>query len=425
MEKLKKRNDAQDTRIQELKKSSLSDQLQIKDLQVNLRVVEQEKAQLSSKQGEASETRKALRALETKRRDELREKDRKIAELEKALTAERDERENAETRMVKTRGEISSELQDARSESRTLRNELREARSESDKAKAALLVLQREAEDTEEELLEQLSNHKAMLSRVAQEYGRLASTTVSKASHELVKRESLALQLRINKLERRSANAESQVTELAHFVRDSQEQNTLLSNQLRDAEQQLAYYTSALRYSLSQDVMVLHDDLELACGIWEVGREFRDFETEYRVLEQRDSGLQMELDAVRREQLHLHATILLKQVDEAQDLADKRSNEVNSAKKQSSRLSNELSTIREELDATKAQLVDTTSCLAISRAAGESLKQQLEDAVAEKKAEIAKVQKLVKQEKEANQRLAGLVAQGKTIEDSLSEEIDR
>ncbi|KAI0085196.1 hypothetical protein BDY19DRAFT_460717 [Irpex rosettiformis] len=424
LEKLKRQNDAQDARIQELKKSNLSDQLEIKDLRVKLRMMEHEKAQLSSKQGEVSETKKALYTLETKRREELRERDRRIAELEKSLTAERDKRESAETKMVKTRGEISSELQEARLESRTLRNELREAKSETEKVEAALVVLKTESEDTEEELLEQLDNYKALLSRVAQEYGRLASTTVSKATHERVKHESLAVHLRVNKLERKLANTECQVTELAHFVRHTQEQNTLLFAQLRDGEEQLAYYASALRHSFTQVATVTRDDLELAQELWDAGRTFKDAETERRIVEQRDNSLWTEFDALRRDQLHLHAALLLKRVDEAQDIADKRNNEVNAARKQSSRLSSELSALREELEATKTQLIDTSSSLDVCRATEESLRKQLEGAFLENKIEVAKAQKLVKHEKEATQRLAGLVTQGKAIEESLTEEID-
>lgn len=408
-----------------MKKTTLSDQLEIKDLRAKLRLAENEKAQLSSKQENVAGAKKAMHAAEAKRKEELREKDRRIAELERALAAEKEKRESAETKAVRARGEISSELQEARAESRGLRGELREAQSEADKAKAALVVLRSEAEEMEEELLEQLDNHRAMLARVAQEYAQLASTAVSRETHEHVKHESLALQLRVNKLERKSANTESQVAELANFIRHTQEQNAFLVALLRDAEEQLAYYAEALRNASSSEVVAPGEDAHLARLVYDVGSQFKDMESDRRTLEEADNKLWAKVDELRLEQIEQHATLLQQQIDEVQHLADKRAREADAATKHSSKLSHELSAVREEHEATKKQLVDTTSSLAISRAKEESLKQQIEAVLEEKKTEVAKVQKLVKQEKEATQRLAGLVTQGKKVEEALSEDIDR
>ena len=67
-DKAKKQNDALEARLQDLKKINLSDQSEIKDLRMKLRVSEHERAQLSSKREGTSEMKKALQALETKRR---------------------------------------------------------------------------------------------------------------------------------------------------------------------------------------------------------------------------------------------------------------------------------------------------------------------------------------------------------------------
>ena len=79
-DKLKKQNDLLDSRLQELKKSNESSQAEVKELRSKLRVSEHERNQLASKQGDLGETKKALQALDGKRRDEMRERDRKIAD---------------------------------------------------------------------------------------------------------------------------------------------------------------------------------------------------------------------------------------------------------------------------------------------------------------------------------------------------------
>ncbi|KAG6899981.1 hypothetical protein C0993_004749 [Termitomyces sp. T159_Od127] len=84
-DKQKKQIDLLESRIQDLKKTNATDQTEIRDLRVKLRTSEHEKNQLTTKQGEASEAKKSLQSLELKRREELREKDRRIAELYKSV----------------------------------------------------------------------------------------------------------------------------------------------------------------------------------------------------------------------------------------------------------------------------------------------------------------------------------------------------
>ncbi|KAI0690542.1 hypothetical protein BC835DRAFT_1280794 [Cytidiella melzeri] len=425
IEKLKKQGDAQDTRIQELKKTHLSDQSEIKDLRAKLRVSEHERTQLASKQGEAGEAKKAIHALEAKRKEEVREKERKIAELERTLAVGKKMRENVEAKLAETEGRVSSEVQEARATSQALQGELTSAMAEIGRARAALAALKGQAEDTEEDLLIELENYRVMLSSVAQEYGRLVSNTVSKAVHERVKHESLVLRLRVNKLERQSANSNGQVTELANIVRHTQDQNALLTAQLREVEEQLAYYASTLGSVLSQRETLAGDDIKLSMSLFNVGREFYEAEAVIRTSQQADDKIWGELDKLRRQQLLLHATCLLKHVDEAWSLVDQRDNEISAATRRATELANQLSTARADCGTAETQLVETTSLLAIARTTEELLKKQLEVAHAEKKAEATKTQKLVKQEKEANQRLAGLVQQSKATEQALNEELDR
>ena len=63
-----------------------------------------------SKQGEVGEMKKALQAVKSKRRDEIRERDRKIAELENsALTGERKKREAVDERLKEVKAKVDEE----------------------------------------------------------------------------------------------------------------------------------------------------------------------------------------------------------------------------------------------------------------------------------------------------------------------------
>jgi len=107
LEKLKKQNDTFEVRIQDMKKSMSADQAEIKDLRVKLRMAEHERTQLSSKQGEL-ETKKALQAVESRREGDVRERDRKIAELEKTLAGEKKKREGADARLKEVKAAIEA-----------------------------------------------------------------------------------------------------------------------------------------------------------------------------------------------------------------------------------------------------------------------------------------------------------------------------
>ncbi|GBE87942.1 hypothetical protein SCP_1201680 [Sparassis crispa] len=89
-DKLKKQNDALESRVHELKKAGTSDQADLWELCMKLRVVEHERAQLAAKQGEA---RQALQAAELRTKQEVRERGRQLAEVEKGLNSKRKKRE--------------------------------------------------------------------------------------------------------------------------------------------------------------------------------------------------------------------------------------------------------------------------------------------------------------------------------------------
>ncbi|KAG1723803.1 hypothetical protein EDB19DRAFT_1951638 [Suillus lakei] len=224
-----------ESRIQEYRKNNTVDQSEMKELRVKLRMSEHERAQLVSKQGESGEAKKALQNLEARRKDEVRERERKITELEKAA------RELLESYVNEVKGKADEEARKSREMTKTIQEKLDTANKDSQDARHALTSLRGRAENQEIDFAARLDQYRSVLSRVAEEYGRLATTTVAASNHATLVKDHTALQLRSFRLERKLANSEGQVIELANLVRHTQEENTLLRQELCDAQEEVAF----------------------------------------------------------------------------------------------------------------------------------------------------------------------------------------
>jgi len=244
LDRLKKQNDIYESRIQEYKKSSTADQNELKELRTKLRVSEHERAQLVSKHEDNSEAKRALQSLESRRRDELRERDRKIAELEKAIAAEKKSLQGC---IDEGKEKADEEARKSRNILKCMQEKLDNANKDRDEARQALTSLRRQAESQEIDYSAQLDQYRSTLSRVAEEYGRLATTTVAASNHATVVEDHTAAQLRLFRLERKLANSEAQVAELANLIRQTREENALLVQQLRDSQEEAISHLQALQ----------------------------------------------------------------------------------------------------------------------------------------------------------------------------------
>ena len=88
IDKQKKHEESLTSRINDLSKASNNDKTELRELRIKLKSAEHDKNQLASKQSSSSDLKKSLQTLEVKRRDELRERDKKILELEKRVASE-------------------------------------------------------------------------------------------------------------------------------------------------------------------------------------------------------------------------------------------------------------------------------------------------------------------------------------------------
>ncbi|EKM54596.1 uncharacterized protein PHACADRAFT_210395 [Phanerochaete carnosa HHB-10118-sp] len=422
--KLKKQNEIYDVRLKGLRHVSLSDQSEIKELRAKLRVSEHERSQLASKQGNAGDAKKALQALELRRRSENQEKDKQIEELEKAFATEKRRNGSLEAQLGDAKDEVDAELVEARFARQALEAELQQIRAESDRTRSSLASLRSQASSNEDELLQQLEDHRRTLSRVAQEYGRLASSTVPKTVHDRVKRDATALQLRVNRLERKFANAEGQVVELAQLIRHTMEQNDFLSHQLKEVEEELSFYTDELAFAFSERDDV-NDDRGAECLSRGIAKDFYDSELLLRITLGDDREVWAHFDRLRTDELFLHSVFLLKHLDGARHDAETNLKQAAAAEKQQSELVRQLSAARAEHGNLQLELADTTRSIEQSRAGEQSLKRKHEAELQKARSERTALEQAMRREKDACERLTTTLQQSKAAEDALSAEVDQ
>lgn len=245
-EKQKKQNDVLDQRIQELKKAQGADQAEIKDLRVKLRMSEHERTQLAAKSGEAGELKKALQALDLKRREEIKERDRKLADLEKSVAGEKKRKEALEGKLKEMIGKGDQEIEAVREVVGDLKAQLMKSRDETEAIWATMTALEDQTASREDYLLEELDKHRLVLARVTTAYSQIASSTIPNSTYALTKQQNANLCFQNARLERKLATSEEQVVQLANLIRQMKEEQSSLLTCLCMAEEEASFYSQAL-----------------------------------------------------------------------------------------------------------------------------------------------------------------------------------
>ncbi|KZT66396.1 hypothetical protein DAEQUDRAFT_458069 [Daedalea quercina L-15889] len=400
-DKLKKQNDALDTRVQELKKTSSAEQSELRELRTKLKLVEHERAQLAVKQGEAGETKRALQAAEARRKDDVRERDRRIIELEKALAIEKKKRELVEGKLVEVKDKIDGDVNEARAATSHLKAELEDVKAEAHNAKAALHDAKAQAAEREEVLLEMLEQHRATLRRVAQEYGQLASRTVSQTTHFQTQHEAHALKLRMK------------------------EENLFLATQLQEAREE----TSRHHRVLGDEANEQHGDtlswLELERDVNRLGFELSEAERVTLEAVRDDLRSWAGLHRLRADTLLSNATVLLDAIDQAQGQVHQYRSEVSASEAKRDELQTTLEILRTQHVDAQEQLARVSAACDASKAAEATLKKQLEDTRIANLAELSSAQQALQKEKDAVRRFAATVQQHRAAEEALHAEMDQ
>ncbi|KAH9839316.1 uncharacterized protein C8Q71DRAFT_748934 [Rhodofomes roseus] len=424
-DKLKKQNDALENRAQELKKTSMTEQSELRELRTKLKATEHERTQLAAKQGEAGETKKALQAAEARRKDDVRERDRKIVELEKALASEKKRRELVEGKLTEVKSRVDAEVNDARAATTHLETQLESKKAEAHSTKAALDDAKVHAAEREEELLNMLEQHRATLSRVAHEYGQLASRSVSQTAHSRIKHEADVLKLRVHRLERKLANSEGQVVELANLIRQTKDENSFLATQLREAQKEVLRYAGILRDTEDTHLedAPLHPELEQ--DVERLGADLRAAERASLEAIRSDLHTWTQLDRLRADALLLNATVLLKAVDEADEQVRQRSSELSASEVKRDELQKAFDIMRTQHADTQEQLARTSAACDAAKTAEAALRKQLEDMRAANLAELSTAQQALQKEKDTVRKFATTVQQHRAAEEALRAEMDQ
>lgn len=407
-----------ETRLQELRKSNINDQSEIKELRVKLRVSEHERGQLAAKQGETGEIKKALAATEAKRKEDLRERDRKIADLEKSLAGEKKKREGAELRLQEVKGKVDGNVAEVRGTLANLRAQVKDAVEDAQAARAHT----GEVEQREECLIDELEQARRVVHQVAEEYGRLATSTVSLQSHDRLKHEHASLNLRAFRLERKLANSEAQVVELAHLIRGTNDKHVLLSHMLAEVQREVEWYSEATLQPMGFDSAALldHDSDRFTA----IEAEFARQRTEVLEAEVESHRLFSEWSAIYGREVLRHYISLsgeTKALDE-QDRAHKVT--LANLDSQRQRLTSQLEVAQKEHEETSRQAAEFSTHWEETKTREEGLKLEMDLRQKHHRAEIAIVEEKLKKEHESVTQLKSTIQQKKTAEESLRTEVE-
>ncbi|KAJ7925221.1 hypothetical protein B0H13DRAFT_2654390 [Mycena leptocephala] len=420
LEKQKKQNAALDVRIQDLKKASATEQGEIKDLRVKLRMSEHERTQLSSKQGELGELKKAMQSLELRRRDEIRERDRTIADLEKSVAAEKKKRETAEMRLQELQGRGDGELQAAHAKSQSLQAQLTLSQEETRQAVQSLVVTEANAAAKQSSLLEQLEQHRVVLLSAAQEYGRLVTETVSAAIHAKLKCEHRVLQMRTWRLERKLANSEGQITELVNLIRQSNDTNTLLLREIQDLHAECDFYRRSLPDG-QEDIPRLEPLYDA------LGTAMRELHKDQLSVYQSDNILATSLTELYRltcDELSGAYLIMNMDFEEEQLISRNLRVELSDLRAGRETAEDDLTKLREERDDLSGQLVTATQTMDELKISAVKAEQQTSEFAQKMNATIRQSEMVASNDKKAIQQLTETVKKSRMAEEGLRAEIE-
>ena len=427
IDKLKKQVDAQDTKIQDLKRSALTDQTEIKDLRAKLRVAEAERASFQTKYNEAARTKQTVDSANAARRDELKERDKRISELEKTVGLEKQRREDVETQLRDAVRAKAEEERKRSGEGTKARTHIEQAEAEAAQAKAERDADRRQGEAQRDQLVAQLESLRDMLLQAATHYGKLVSETVSKTVHNQLRQEHNSLQFYAFRLERKLANTEAQVAELAGLVRQTQDASGLLEDELRTAEEDKNWYRAALEdmrdYFRSGIADSIHALLVDSLVTAQKEHLLSELEIQHTLFtgERRSArfyaGLYNQLVAsCATMRADLDAELLVSQTQAV---------ELQTAKAVQDATTADLNATRTELESARKQLEETSSSLSAVKVREAGLVQEVKAVKSQNKEQTTAHKQALQKEKETASRFATSLQQRKVAEEELRAEISQ
>ncbi|TDL22626.1 hypothetical protein BD410DRAFT_898201 [Rickenella mellea] len=420
---LKKQHDVADARNQEMRKSSLADQSELKSLRHKIRMVEQERDQLTGKHTEISDLKRALHSAEAKRREENQEKDRKLAETQKLLSMEKQKLATVESRLDELKRSADAAEKASLVSQRNLKQRLEDTEAKARDAESTKETVRVDLEATNDSLLEQVERLNSTLKTVAEEYGRLAASSVAAATHRLVKSECTALRLKVARLERKLANSDDQVSELVSLIRQCQENEVLLKSRLRDEEARLKWTSAANSLDNSYKQNISSDDslIQAVDAILSDMHRFKLSVQEDMLSIANGSSAFYKLQ--RNELLYCYQAAECS-LGECEAQLDKLEGKVEGSHAVQARLASDLESLRDVNVKLESEKMEHAQRATTSNAEVIVLNQKLAAAATKAKADIGRSNELLAQERMVSQRLQVSAQQSKMAEEGLKAEME-
>ena len=413
--KLKKQNDSFDAKLQESRKQNLVDQAEIKELRAKLRVSENERGHLALKSEEGGDAKK-LAALEAKRKEELRERDRRIADLEKFVANEQRRSEVLEGKLESKR-RTQRELDEALKTITSLRSKVVVAEED-------IASVRTGAGQREEELIAQLESTRAMVQQVAEEYGRLASSTVPKASYDVIKQENHTLQLNTTRLQRKFTIADSEANEMVNLLKVSRDQNHALEHILKGVWADLDERTDALSEALfAVGDASSNEDVELGSLLANIALAESTRRTE--AISSQLSSVKLFADwhkTLGRTLLHDYS-LACTELSAAAGEIQAHQNTITVATTHVSTLSTQLEAAKLQTDSVQRQAAGLSEELGVVKAREVSLKEEMAKREKDIKAEKQLARGRLEREKEMVKQLQTSIERQRFAEDEMRSEI--
>lgn len=408
-----------DARLLELKKTNVSDQSEIKELRHKIRVLEIERDKASAKQPEITELKKTIATLEAKRKDDMKERDRRIFELEKLLHSEQKKKELCETKYQESKHVFEEERATVRKTTIELEGLLHAARSEVQLAKDNAHDVEKEAAEGNRSLRLRIEKYCHLLNTVAEQYGNLVSQSVALSTYNRLQQEHHALQFRVFRLERKLANSEGQVVELTHLIRQINSQNIHLTQLLSDALNE----ASAIA-SFDYTPPALSDPTSFFPS--EEGHP-HDWDQKIYLAES-DALTQNLLSTyyqVKSNDLQAASSSLLDEYQTTQALAEQRACDLSSALASHEAIATCLDSVRKEKMVLEEQFKSAAATRDNLMARVTALETELSASQEELHATALRHTAVLKNEKDVINRLTSTIQKNRIAEDALRAEIER
>jgi chromosome segregation ATPase len=424
---LNKQVDTQDARNQDLKKTALADQTEIKDLRVKLRTAEAERVGLQTKYEEAVRTKQIAASTNAARRDELQERERRIVELEAAMAVEKRRREDVEAQLCDAVTAKAEEETRRSSENAEARAQLEQAQAEIAQTRAELDADRKHGEVQREELVVQLEALRDMLGQAATHYGKLVSETVSKVAYDKLWREHNSLQFHSFRLERKLANTEAQVAELASLIRQTHDANGLLEAELRASEEdknsRLVAFEDLRTDLRSGGGDSIHD--LLVDILYVAQKELLLSELEIQLALSSGDRHSAQSYAALNDELASSCAAMRADLDAELVVSQTQAIQLQTAKAVQEATTADLHAARTELESTRKQLEEASSSLSAVKTREAALMQEVKEVRTQNKEQTTAHKQALQKEKETVSRLASSLQQTKVAEEELRAEISQ